>query len=643
MQNLVRSAAKPFITRSLFFHQFRIMAENQTTVALNIGSQRISMAVFEVSKNGGLVLKSYGSEAIVADPALEASKISQSRIAIGELVQKLKVGKTKARFAISGQSVFTRFVKLPPLQEDNIEQLVTFEAQQHVPFPLAEVVWDYELIEGSDEKEVVIVAIKADSLDELNAAVNDNGLATSEVDVAPMAIYNAFRATYGNPEEPILLIDIGAKTSNLLYIEGRRFFTRSIALGGSAVTAAIAKEYGISFLEAEHQKISNGLVALAGGHTEQMDESVAALAMVIRNALTRIPAEIARTTNYYRAQHAGSAPRRVLLAGGGANLPYTLEFFQEKLNLPVEYFNPVRNITIGKGVDAETVQREGHLMGELVGLGLRGIGKSTINIDLVPNVVEQLRAAERRKPFLIAAAAVLIAGMGIWAAFQHLAASKAAGEATLMSDQRNALAPEKSKIDELLDKEKSLKAIADSYTDTELAHSAWMDTLAEVRGAFASDAVWLTDFEPVTGYDVAMAGKPATGTTRVQNGKSLIKPEFPTSPYGTTSLTTVINEEAPKEQGQVKNAPAVTPNSANAVRIKGFWRENPKSQNVVSDLLKKLREKSVAFKFMVKDANGKDVALRDDQILDITVSGKLGELGLPFEITLPLARNVAIK
>ncbi len=624
------------------------MAENQTTVALNIGSQRISMAVFEVSKNGGLVLKSYDSEAIVADPALEASKIAQSRIAIGNLVQKLKVGKTKARYAISGQTVFTRFVKLPPLQEDNIEQLVTFEAQQHVPFPLAEVVWDYELIEGSDEKEALIVAIKADALDEINAAVNDNGLATSEVDVAPMAIYNAFRATYGNPEEPILLIDIGAKTSNLLYIEGRRFFTRSIALGGAAVTAAISKEYGITFLEAEHQKVTNGLVALSGGHTEQLDESVAALAMVIRNALTRIPAEIARTTNYYRAQHGGSAPRRILLAGGGANLPYTLEFFQEKLNLPVEYFNPVRNITVGKGVDSETVQREGHLMGELVGLGLRGIGKSTINIDLVPNVVEQIRAADRRKPFLIGAAALLIAGMGAWVAFQFLAATKATEEATKMADQRESLAPLKSDIDGLLNQEKGLRAIADSYTNAELAHSAWMDILAEVRGAFASDAVWITDFEPITGYDITMAGKltpGAKGGVKPQNGKSMIRPEFATAPYGTSSLVAVRAEAADQAEnagGTDTNTPEG--NLANAIRIKGFWRDNPKSQNVVSELLKKLREKSVAFKFLVKDDSGKEAALTDAQIFDdISATGKPGELGYSFVITLPLAKELAIK
>lgn len=618
------------------------MADNQTTVALNIGSQRIGMAVFEVSKNGSLVLTAYDSESIIADPALDASRMSQTRVAIADLVGRLKVGKTKARYAISGQSVFTRFVKLPPLQDDNIEQLVTFEAQQHVPFPLQEVVWDYELIEGSAEKEVVIVAIKADALDEINASVNDSGLGTSEVDVAPMAIYNAFRATYGNPEEPILLIDIGAKTSNLLYIEGRRFFTRSIAIGGGAVTAAIAKEYGISFVDAEHQKVVNGLVALGGGHTEQLDESVAALAMVIRNALTRLPAEIARTTNYYRSQHGGSAPRRILLAGGGANLPYTLEFFQEKLNLPVEYFNPVRNVTIGKGVDPAVIQREGHLMGELVGLGLRGIGKSAINIDLVPHIVEQSRAADRRKPFLIAAAAVLLGGVAAWAVFQNIAASKATEEARIMEESRETLAPLKADIDQLLKKEDTLRQIATGYTDSESAHVYWMDLLNEIRGGFASDAVWVTDLDPLSGYDplAEMTKGSGKGDSKNTSGKPVVKSDFATAAYGTSSMVDIKIEQP---QGKGKNPAAAKEVTANAVRIKGFWRETPKSQNVVSELLKNLRDNSTSFRFKVKDAKGAEVPLRDDQILAITVAGKAGDLGLPFEITLPLAKEVVIK
>ncbi len=622
------------------------MAENQTTVALNIGSQRIGMAVFEVSKSGSLTLTAYDSESIVADPALDASKISQTRVAIADLAQRLKIGKIRARYAISGQSVFTRFVKLPPLQDDNIEQLVTFEAQQHVPFPLAEVVWDYELIEGAAEKEVVIVAIKSDALDEINTAVNDSGIGTSEVDVAPMAIYNAFRATYGNPEEPVLLIDIGAKTSNLLYIEGSRFFTRSIAIGGSAVTAAIAKEYGISFVEAEQQKLMNGLVSLANGHTESLDESVAALAMVIRNALTRLPAEIARTTNYYRSQHGGSAPRRILLAGGGANLPYTLEFFQEKLNLPVEYFNPVRNVAVGSGVDASLVQREGHLMGELVGLGLRGIGKSAINIDLVPLAVEQARAADRRKPFLIGAAAVLVAGVALWAIFQSVAASKANEKATTMEESRDTLAPLKADIEKLLKKEDDLGLIAKGFTDAESAHVYWLDLISELSGGFASDAVWLTDFDPLVGYNpLAEKVTGMAGTTDAKNpsGTSLIKADFDKTVYGASSLAEMkVEEDESSTPGRKTAAPQAL--SVNAIRIKGFWRETPKGGNVVSDLLKNLREHSTYFSFKVKDAKGVEVPLRDDQVLgSMTSAGKVGELGLSFEITLPLAKEVVIK
>jgi type IV pilus assembly protein PilM len=621
------------------------MAENQTTVALNIGSQRIGMAVFEVSKSGSLTLTAYDSESIVADPALDASKISQTRVAIADLAQRLKIGKIRARYAISGQSVFTRFVKLPPLQDDNIEQLVTFEAQQHVPFPLAEVVWDYELIEGAAEKEVVIVAIKSDALDEINTAVNDSGIGTSEVDVAPMAIYNAFRATYGNPEEPVLLIDIGAKTSNLLYIEGSRFFTRSIAIGGSAVTAAIAKEYGISFVEAEQQKVMNGLVSLANGHTESLDESVAALAMVIRNALTRLPAEIARTTNYYRSQHGGSAPRRVLLAGGGANLPYTLEFFQEKLNLPVEYFNPVRNVAVGSGVDASLVQREGHLMGELVGLGLRGIGKSAINIDLVPLAVEQARAADRRKPFLIGAAAVLVAGVALWAIFQSVAASKADEKATTMEESRDTLAPLKADIEKLLKKEDDLGLIAKGFTDAESAHVYWVDLISELSGGFASDAVWLTDFDPLVGYNpLADKIKGTAGTTDAKNptGNSLIKADFDKTVYGASSLAEMkVEEDESSTPGRKTAAPKAL--SVNAIRIKGFWRQTPKGGNVVSDLLKNLREHSTYFSFKVKDAKGVEVPLRDDQVLGaMTSAGKVGELGMSFEITLPLAKEVVI-
>lgn len=619
------------------------MADHQTTVALNIGSQRISAAVFEPSKSGGLTLKTFDSESIVADPGSEAIRLAQTRTAIAALVDRLKLGKSKVRYAISGQSAFTRFVKLPPLQDDNIEQLVTFEAQQHVP-SFNEVIWDYELLEGAGEKEAVIVAIKADALDDLNRAVNDTGLSTAEVDVAPMALYNAFRASYGEVAEPVLLIDIGAKTSNLLYIEGSRFFTRGVAIGGVAVTAAIAKEYGVSFMEAEAQKVTNGLVALGGGHTEQLDESVAALAMAIRNALTRLPAEIARTTNFYRSQHGGNAPRRVYLAGGGASLPYAREFFEEKLHLPVEIFNPLATVAVAKGVDTERLQREAHLMGELVGLGLRGVGKSKINIDLVPSVVEQSRAAEKRKPVLIGAAALILLGAASYAGLQFAAAGKAQAEVEKIEEIKSSLAPLEREIKSLNRTEEAFRAIADGYTKPETQRAFWLDALGELRGAFASDVVWVTELTPLRGYN-PLPPEGADNTARlIAAGSEVVNPDFAQADYGTSMITTP-REVQPATPPRNKKAPVAAPpsNSTNAIRVRGLWRKNPREEKIVSDLVKNLRENSVHFKFNFTGADGKEVELTDKQvIMGVKAVPDADELALPFELVLPLAQEVPV-
>ncbi|MDA7517684.1 type IV pilus assembly protein PilM, partial [Akkermansiaceae bacterium] len=331
------------------------MADSQSIIALNIGSQRISMGVFAQTKKG-LVLKSQGATSILADPATEAARIPQVQLAITELAKSLKLAKQKTAYALSGQSVFVRFVKLPPLESEDVGELVRFEAQQNVPFPIDEVVWDWEALKGGGiETEVVLVAIKSDSLNDLNEVVAETGLGTRLVDAAPTALYNALRYNYPDLTESTLLLDVGAKTSNLIYAEGEKFFTRSVPVGGSSLTSAIAKDYNVSFAEAENTKLTAGLVLLGGGHASQLDEATAALGTVIRNGLTRLTAEVARTTQLFRSQHGGSAPTKVLLAGGGANLPYMKEFLEEKLNLPVEIFNPLQRISVGKGVDVEAL------------------------------------------------------------------------------------------------------------------------------------------------------------------------------------------------------------------------------------------------------------------------------------------------
>lgn len=597
------------------------------------------MAVFDPTKGGGLVLKKYDSASILADPAAEMARIPQVKIAISELAGRLKVGKTKVRYAISGQSVFTRFVKLPALEEDNIDQLVTFEAQQHVPFPIDEVVWDWQLVdESGPEKEVVLVAIKADALNEVNDAVAEAGLGTGEVDASPMALYNAFRFSYPEEDQCILLVDVGAKATNLVYVEGKHLFSRSLSIGGATITTAISKEYGISFAEAETQKVSNGLVSLGGAHTEELDEPTAALATTIRNALNRLPAEVARTNNFFRSQQGGNPPQKIFLAGGCANLPYLREFLEEKLKLPIEYFNPLGNVSVGKGVDVEQLGSEAHLMGELVGLGLRGIDKAQVRIDLVPGVVEAERATARRKPFLIAASVVFLAGVAAWAGVKSYAAGMAATEAEAMEARLQPVQQLSSGLNQLNGAAERLARAGGSYAGAEDARTRWFRIIDELRGLFASDKVWITDFEPIGNF---VPGEGQSGSSRVQTN-------FAALSYGNTALN-AIKPPRPSggPDGRGAPAPAARPGTINAIRIQGMWRDSREMQKEVNTIIGRIREasgKPGALLNLKKGKGDNAEPLEDSELLPV-FEGQIqdpNELAARFTMVLPLAEEIQL-
>jgi len=326
------------------------MAKAPRIITLNLGSQTLGLATFAMQPHGGLILQDYQLREILADPANEGTRQFEIAAVLDELMSDLRVKDGNVNFAVPGQSVFTRFVKLPLVEEEKIERIIAFEAQQNVPFPIDDVVWDYQLVGAgiNEQVQVVLVAIKADLLEEVNDSVEATKLQTRIVDIAPMALYNAFRYNYPDLSGSgcSLLADIGARTTNLLFVEPGKVFTRSIPIGGGSITAAIAKEFGETFAAAETRKKRDGFVSLGGAYAEPSDPDVGRVSKIVRTSMTRLHAELMRSISHYRTQQQGSAPVRVLLCGGTAGMPYMREFFYEKLQLPIEFFNPLRNVAI---------------------------------------------------------------------------------------------------------------------------------------------------------------------------------------------------------------------------------------------------------------------------------------------------------
>src|ERR1051325_3260905 len=218
------------------------MAGPARLITLNLGSQTIGLAEFR-GAHGSLSLVDYRLREAPLHPETGQRRdahvaLSQTAGVLRQMMREMQIHRSPVNYALPSQSVFARFVRLPALQTPTIDQIIQFEAQQNVPFPLDEVVWDYQLVGGglNEELEVVIVAIKRDLLEEINTAIEETGLRTRIVDVASMSLYNAFRYSYPETGDCSLLVDIGARTTNILFIEPAKFFLRSIPLGGSAIT-----------------------------------------------------------------------------------------------------------------------------------------------------------------------------------------------------------------------------------------------------------------------------------------------------------------------------------------------------------------------------------------------------------------------
>jgi type IV pilus assembly protein PilM len=315
--------------------------------------------------------------------------------------------------------VFSRFVRLPPVGRDKILQIVRYEAQQNVPFPINEVVWDYQLIgETATEMDVMIAAIKAETIESITNAVTEAGLRPELVDVAPMAVYNAIRYNYNELPACALVIDIGARSTDLIFIEANRVFNRSIPVGGSTITQQIMKEFDLSFSDAEQLKFQHAFVAFGGAYEAPPSEVADKVSKTVRSVMTRLHTEIARSINFYRTQQSGGQPSLALLTGGSSVIPYADAFLKEKLGIEIEYLNPFRNVAVGSDIDTEQIGANAHVLAAVVGLALRRSSlPCPIEINLIPPKITEEKRVLKKQPFFILAAALGVFTLILWAGY----------------------------------------------------------------------------------------------------------------------------------------------------------------------------------------------------------------------------------
>ena len=474
------------------------MAQQNLILCIDIGGDSIKAAEFSYVPGQSLTLErfAYTEYEFSSDEPPED-------VILKTLTDVIKTNGFTARdvyISLSGKNAFVRFVKIPAMttDKDKIQEIISYEAQQAIPFSSDEVVWDSQLLQPTadadgSEIDAMIVIVKKQEVSRISELVEKLGKRIALIEVAGTSCYNSARANNVGANECQMILDIGGRCSTLIFLDGSRFFVRTIPIAGDTITQQIAKEFNISYADAEEMKRKHGFVSLGGAYEESDSEVASAVSKIVRNVMTRLHGEINRSINVYRATQKGRKPEKLFLAGGTSILPYAPRFFSEKLRIPVEYLNPFQVVGIGPAVDQQVLSEVAHLYAETIGLALRRLGTSPVEISLIPDYIRKQNEFRSKRPFFFASAVVVLLFFGItlWT----------------MSQQAENIAGKSDEFSTRVSKREAIqKRVKDANSKLSVANSDFDDAVELLKKrnnliAFYSliktcipDNVWLTDF-----------------------------------------------------------------------------------------------------------------------------------------------------
>ncbi|MBN2516638.1 MAG: type IV pilus assembly protein PilM [Deltaproteobacteria bacterium] len=344
-----------------------LLLGSKKVAGLDIGSSLIKLIEIDDTPKG-YALKSYAQAPLqrgVIENGLvhDLAKLTNT---IKGLFKKSKCRVKNVATALSGHSVIIKKANFARMQDEELRELLTDEAENYMPFDdVSEINFDFFIIGENDlnpnQMDVMIVAAKKDIIHDCTSAVENAGRHVAIVDVDSFALEAAYEENYDFTEEDIVaLVNIGASITNINIVKGgMSVFTRNFLLGGNAITEAVQKNLGVSFEEAEEAKLARGVPL----NQEELIEYT-----------QPVFAEIERSIDYFSSTFMDPYIKKILISGGCSHLPGIMEALTARTNCEVEKFNPFKNITYDKKIFRESyLENIGPTATLGVGLALRRI------------------------------------------------------------------------------------------------------------------------------------------------------------------------------------------------------------------------------------------------------------------------------
>jgi type IV pilus assembly protein PilM len=345
-----------------------MFGSGKSIVGLDIGSSCIKAIELKRSK-GEIIVSHLGVEPLASDIVVDSMIVDSGSVsgAISKIFSHHGIKTRSVATSVSGHSVIVKPIKVQPMAEAELAEGITTEAAQHIPFDIADVNLDFEILNPDStgpQMDVLLVAVKKDKILNYTNVLSLAGKSPSVVDIDAFALQNCYEYNYQpSYDSTVALLNLGASVMNINIVKGSAsLFTRDVSVGGNQYTDSLQKELDLSFEDAEALKLGRKVGTVSEDAKQPILQQVTEIIVL----------EIQKTFDFFRATAPGEHIDRIYIAGGSSKVPGLVEALRQEFSLPVEILNPFQRIMppLDPGENEIVDQNPGQLA-VAVGLALR--------------------------------------------------------------------------------------------------------------------------------------------------------------------------------------------------------------------------------------------------------------------------------
>jgi len=312
----------------------------------------------------------------MAGTALEPGVVENSEIlnkeklkdALESLMKNPDFGRIKTKkiiFSIPESKTLINIFEPPQsLNKQKEPEFISSQAEKIFPYPLKELCLDFRI----SGKEVLLIAVPRNIINGFLEVFKSCQLQPLALGIESESLASALTV---KQEAPVLILDIGVKTSNFSVFDKKGLrMSISSEIAGNNFTQALSEKLKISFQKAEILKRKTGL---------DPEPEQGKVFLILQKEIQGIIRQIKEIEDYFWQKEGGKI-EKIILAGGSAMLPHLPEYLSDNLENEVTVGDPWKKINIDilkkKEYFKKALQVNPVLYSTAVGSALRGLTKN---------------------------------------------------------------------------------------------------------------------------------------------------------------------------------------------------------------------------------------------------------------------------